>query len=69
MPRGRVNYSGELLLLADKCILANARALRKAMSLLHLPGNTKVLADDHYRCPRCLRKKATRKQEEKDWDF
>jgi ubiquitin C-terminal hydrolase len=39
------------------------------MSLLHLPGNTKVLADDHYRCPRCLRKKATRKQEEKDWDF
>jgi hypothetical protein len=39
------------------------------MALPHLPGDTKVLADDHYRRPRCLRQRPTRKQEEKDWDF
>ena len=29
---------------------------------------TRVLLDDHYRCPKCLREKPARKQEEKDWD-
>jgi len=69
VPRGRVNYGGEFLPLMDKRILANAKALGKAMALLHLPGNTKVLADDHCRCPKCLRQKPTRKQEGKDWSY
>jgi hypothetical protein len=68
-PRGRVNDSGEFFLFADKCILADAKALRKAMTLPHLPGHTKVLTDDHYRCPRCLWKRPARKQEEADWNL
>jgi hypothetical protein len=69
MPRGRVNYGGEFLPLMDKCMLAGTKPLREAMALLHLPGNTRVLAVDHYRCPRCLREKPTRKQEGKDWSY
>jgi ubiquitin C-terminal hydrolase len=63
MPRGRVNCGSEFFLVMDKYILADTKALGKAMALLHLPGNTKVAAVDHYRCPRCLREKPTRKKE------
>jgi hypothetical protein len=53
----------------DKCILADTKVLGKAVTLLHLPDNTRVLAVDHYPCPKCLREKTARKQEEKDWSF
>ncbi len=56
-------------LFADRCITRNKRLVSKIMNDLSLPKDTRVLTDDHYRCPKCLRKKATRKQEEEDWDF
>jgi hypothetical protein len=71
-PRGCLNYedaSGRFTLFADGCIIRNKRLVSKIMNEMNLPSNTMVLPDDHYRCPKCLRKKPTRKQEEEDWDF
>jgi hypothetical protein len=71
-PRGRVNYedaSGRFTLFADRCIIRNKRLVSGIMSQLSLPRGTRILTDDHYRCAKCLGKKPTRKQEEKDWDF
>jgi hypothetical protein len=72
VPRGRVNYedaTGRFTLMADKCILRNERLVTKIMNNLGLPKNTKVLPDDHYRCPKCLRQETTTMQEKEDWDF
>ena len=70
--RGRVNYedaSRKFTLFADRCIIKNKRQVSSIMSQLCLPRETRVLTDGHCRCPKCLRKKATREQEEEDWDF
>jgi hypothetical protein len=70
--RGRVNYedaSGRFTLFADKCIIRNKRLVSKIMNELSLPKNTGVLPDDHYRCPRCLRRRLKREQAETDWNF
>jgi len=70
--RGGFSYedaSGKFTLFADRCIIKDKRAVGKIMNELSLPKGTRVLPDDHYRCPRCLREKPNRKQEEKDWEF
>lgn len=71
-PRGRVNFedsSGRFTLFADQCIIRNKRLVRAIIHRLKLPNSTRALPDDHYRCPKCLRQRPTRSQEEKDWDF
>jgi hypothetical protein len=71
-PRGSVNYedaSDRFTLVADICILGKKRLVSAIMNKLNLPRGTRVLADDHYRCPKCLRERPTLKQEEEDWDF
>jgi len=69
--RGRVTYedsSRRFTLFADKCIIKNKKAISRIMSEFRLPtANTKVLPDDHYRCPGCT--KRTKKQEVDDWNF
>jgi len=70
--RGKVNCedaTGRFTLFADRCLIRNSRLVTRIMSRLSLPKNTKVLTDSHYRCPKCLGMKPTRKQEEEDWDF
>jgi hypothetical protein len=70
-PRGRVNYedaSGRFTLFADRCIIKNKRLVGKIINELSLPKNTRVLPDDHYRCPGCVSEKQ-KKKEEKDWDL
>jgi hypothetical protein len=59
----------QFTLMADPCIIKNKRPVSRIMSKLCLPRGTRVLTDDHYRCPRCLRENPTRKQEERDWNF
>ncbi|PYV74242.1 MAG: hypothetical protein DMG97_09270 [Acidobacteria bacterium] len=57
-PRGRVMYNTKtrrFTLLADKCILKDNRVISKIMSQLHLPRNTEMDTDSHYRCSTCLR--------------
>jgi len=57
-PRGRVMYNTKtrrFTLLADKCILKDNRVISKIMSQLHLPRNTEMGTDSHYRCSTCLR--------------
>jgi hypothetical protein len=56
-PRGRIVYNTttqQFTLMADRCILGNAMVVRKILSQLHLPTNTKLDTDYHYRCSRCL---------------
>ena len=70
--RGRVDYedaSDKFALFADRCIIRNKRLVSAIMNKLNLPRGTRVLADDHYRCPKCLRQKPASKQEKEDWDF
>ena len=70
--RGRVNYedaSRKFTLFADRCIIRNNRLVSSIMSQLCLPRGTRVLADDHYRCPKCWGKRPVRRQEEHDWDI
>lgn len=69
--RGRVNYedaSRKFNLLADTCIIRNKRLIGRIMARLRLPKNTRALTDSHYRCEKCLGKKTTSKQQERDWD-
>jgi hypothetical protein len=56
-PRGRVNFNTkakQFNLLADMCILRKKNVVKKLMQLMHLPGDTILSADEHYRCFRCL---------------
>jgi hypothetical protein len=59
-PRGRVNYdeaSGRFTLFADRCIIMDKRLVNAIMNEFNLPLGTRGLADDHYRCPKCLHKR------------
>ena len=59
-PRGRVNYddaSGRFTLFADRCIIMDKRLVSAIMNEFNLPMGTRSLADDHYRCPKCLPKR------------
>lgn len=56
-PRGRVVFDGReqrFHLMADKCILGRRDVVAGIMEAMHLPDDTKVSTDSHYRCPRCL---------------
>ena len=69
--RGRVNYedaSRKFTLFADRCILKNKPLLSKIMKELSLPKRTRVLPDEHYRCPDCVSGTHTKQQAE-DWEF
>jgi hypothetical protein len=56
-PRGRVNSNSKTQrfnLYADACILRKKDVVAKLMSLMHLPDDTALSTDAHYRCFRCL---------------
>jgi len=56
-PRGRVVYTTAtrtFTLYGDPCILQRKGMIGKVMQELHLPPETKVMRDEHYRCPNCL---------------
>ena len=61
-PRGRVAYGnkiGKFFLLADACILREAKVLDAIMSRLHLPvDDTETGTAPIYRCHLCLRRKS-----------
>jgi len=72
VPRGRVTYedsSHTFTLFADKHIIASKRQINSVIKQFSLLKNTKILPDDHYRCPKCLGRSKSKKQEEDDWDF
>lgn len=56
-PRGRVNHNArtkQFALFADRCILRKENVMKKLISLMHLPKDTAMSTDEHYRCSRCL---------------
>ena len=70
-PRGRVVFNSKaqkFYLLADKCILKDSSSVAEIIKAMHLPMNTIVDADPHYKCPEC-KSESQRAQEEADWDF
>ena len=57
LPRGRVVFDGReqrLKLYADACILRKKDVVKKLLRLLHLPDDTPLSTDRHYRCSRCV---------------
>jgi hypothetical protein len=55
--RGRVVHNvktKQYTLMADKCILARTDVVKRILSELHLPKNTMLDTDFHYRCSVCL---------------
>src|ERR1039458_6514089 len=59
-PRGRVMFNTKtqrFTLLAHRCIFREKSVVRKIMSALHLPRNTQLDEDSHYRCSSCSRRK------------
>ena len=60
-PRVRVMFdtrTNRFTLLADHCILKDKILVRKIMQAVHLPRNTELGADAHYRCSRLPAKKS-----------
>jgi hypothetical protein len=58
-PRGRVVYdtvSQQFLLYVDACILRNKTLVNQILRQLKLPSNVSARLDEHYRCPKCLRR-------------
>lgn len=56
-PRGRVVLNaktGQFSLYLDRCILRKQKLVRTILSRLHLPANTLIATDPHYRCQKCL---------------
>jgi hypothetical protein len=56
-PRGRVNFNTrtqQFTLYADRCILRKKDVVTKLMHVMHLPSDTALSTDEHYRCYRCL---------------
>jgi len=57
LPRGRVTFNTRtqrFTLFADACILRKKDVVAKLMSAMHLPDDTALSTDEHYRCFRCL---------------
>lgn len=66
-PRGRVTFNvktSNFLLLADRCILRRKDIVKQIKDALHLPKNTEIGTDPHYRCSKCLYGTGN----EEDWD-
>jgi hypothetical protein len=58
-PRGRVNFNSktqQFTLFADVCILRKKSVVKKLLRLMHLPDDTALSTDGHYRCFRCLQR-------------
>jgi hypothetical protein len=56
-PRGRVNFNTrtqKFTLFADRCILQKKDVVKELMRVMHLPSDTALSTDEHYRCYRCL---------------
>ena len=56
-PRGRVNFNTRtqrFTLYADACILREKSMVKELLRLMHLPDDTALSTDEHYRCFRCL---------------
>jgi hypothetical protein len=56
-PRGRVMYNAntrQFTLLADRCILKNKALVTQIKKEMHLPKDTRIGGDSHYRCSTCL---------------
>jgi hypothetical protein len=56
-PRGRVVFDGReqrFYLMADRCILGRRDVVAEIMEAMHLPDDTVLATDDHYRCFHCL---------------
>ncbi len=56
-PRGRANFNmktQQFNLFLDRCILRKKNVVKKLMRLMHLPSDTALSTDEHYRCFRCL---------------
>jgi len=56
-PRVRVMYNTKanlFTLLADRCILQRKTLVTQIKGELHLPNNTEIRGDNHYRCSACL---------------
>jgi hypothetical protein len=56
-PRGRVNFNTRtkrFALFADACILRKRSVVKKLLRLMHLPEDTALSTDLHYRCFHCL---------------
>ena len=59
VPRGRVVYNiktRSFVLFLDRCIIKNTVMVEKIKDWMHLPSNTPVETDSHYRCPGCMKK-------------
>jgi hypothetical protein len=59
-PRGRSNFNTKtqrFTLFADACILRKKSVVKKLLGLMHLPDDTALSTDAHYRCFRCLARK------------
>ena len=70
--RGRVNYedaSEKFTIFADPCIIKKKQLVNSIMRQLYLPRGTEVMADEQYRCPKCLRQIPAPMQEKVDGDF
>jgi hypothetical protein len=60
LPRGRVNFdtrTQQFTLRADACILREKNVVNELLRLMHLPADTVLSTDRHYRCSRCLAKR------------
>jgi hypothetical protein len=56
-PRGRVAFyprDESFVLYADRCIRRKTNVLKKIIKTMHLPLDTKIEPDPHYRCSKCL---------------
>ena len=59
-PRGRANYNTrtkQFTIYVDRCILREKRVIKKLLRLMHLPEDTALSTDLHYRCFHCLARK------------
>jgi len=60
-PRGRAvlnRKTGQFSLYLDRCILSKRKVVGRIVSQLHLPVDTLLATDPHYRCFKCLSKSA-----------
>jgi len=67
LPRGRVVFDGReqrLKLYADVCILRKKGVVQKLLRLMHLPSDTPLSTDPHYRCYKCLTRKPKNSDDE-----
>lgn len=56
-PRGRVVFNrktGRYSLYLDRCISKNQNVVSRIISKMHLPADTLMATDPHYRCLECL---------------